>query len=108
MEESVDSIAKFFSSPRTSGFIGGLVLNIYNLIESTKLPDVEEPSLDTFYWLTFFFWPLLGLLFVHVYLLSGMDIDGLIALQVGLTSPLILKGLISSQPPSTISTSRDA
>jgi len=89
---------EFFSSPLTLGFIGGFVLSIYNLIEAAKLPREERPDLDFFYWLSFLFWPLMGLLFVHVYLLSGIEVHGLIALQVGLTSPLILKGLITHAP----------
>lgn len=101
MEEFSNTLS-FFSSPRTLGFIGGLVLSFYNLIEGAKLPDEEKPTFDIFYWITFIFWPLLGLLFVHAYILSGIKIDGLIALQVGLTSPLILKGLISSPPNSSI------
>ena len=83
------------NSPESLGFIGGLVLSIYNLLKVAKLPNEERPSFDIFYWIAFIFWPLLGLLFVHVYCLSGMQVKGLVALQVGLTSPLILKGLIS-------------
>jgi len=82
-------------SPESLGFIGGLVPGIYNLLEVAKLPEPDRPSFNLFYWITFIFWPLLGLLFVHVYWLSGMHVKGLVALQVGLTSTLILKGLIS-------------
>jgi len=87
---------EFFSNPCTLGFIGGLVLSFYNFIEPARLPDNEKPSFNLIYWVTFLFWPALGLLFVHVYILSNVEVSGLIALQVGLTSPLILKGLISS------------
>lgn len=87
----------FFNSPQMPGFVGSSFLSIYNPLEVANLSTESRPFFDIFYWISFTFWPALGMLFVHIYHLSGIEVKGLLALQAGLISPLILKGLITSR-----------
>jgi hypothetical protein len=81
------------------GFFGGLTLNILNLLELQNVPPQNRPNFkDLFYWLPYIIWPLLGGLLVYLYESSGTQLNSLIAFQVGLTAPLIIKALISAVP----------
>lgn len=84
---------------------GGFAINLLNLIELRNVPKERRPDFkDWLYWLTFLAWPFLGAGLAFVYLQSNMKLEPILALNVGLSAPLILKSMASANPftPSNI------
>lgn len=91
----LEMVSDIIKDGRFFGMAGGLMLSVYNLIETKKLPIEQVPVFDRWYWIFFWFWPLVGALFVHAYIESGNEMKGIVAVQIGLSSPLILKGMLT-------------
>lgn len=91
---------KLFSYPWVWGVIGGIVLNIFNLIELTRVDKKEWPNFKSvIYWISILAWPILGGILVHLYNITSSTTNAnLIAFQIGLTSPLIIRTLVTIPP----------
>lgn len=74
---------------------GGFCLNMMNLYEDSQRPRSERVDKDSLYWIFFIFWPILGAGLTWVYIISGYNIDGVLALTTGLSGPTILQTLMS-------------
>jgi len=90
---------------------GGMALKLLELMELAKIPKAQRPSFkDFFFWLPFFLWPLFGIVLAYVYAISGIELKPLLAFNIGISAPLILKSMIQSIPiqPKTINPGKDA
>jgi len=78
---------------------GGLVVNILSLLELQHVPKDRRPDFrDFLYWLPFVIWPLLGGLVAYLYNDDASPLGKLVAFHIGLSSPLILRTMVSVVP----------
>ena len=78
---------------------GGLILNLVNLLEIPNLSEERRPDLsDCLYWLHFLVWPACAIVLVLAYEKSGFELKPLLALNIGLSAPLIIRSMIGSIP----------
>lgn len=78
---------------------GGLIMNILKLFEMAKIPKRERHDLkDWIYWVQFIFWPFVGALLVYVYETSSGELSPILALNVGVSSPLIINAMAKANP----------
>ena len=78
---------------------GGLVLFVFNMVEHAKRPPEHKWSLRLYcvaFILQMLGLPFLGGTITAIYLANGDKLSCLLAFQVGLTSPWIIQGMISS------------
>jgi hypothetical protein len=79
--------------------IGGFSLNILQLLEYSKLSKTERPDFkDWLFWLPYIVWPILAYFLAFAYDKSGIKLSPILALNVGLSAPLILKAMIQANP----------
>jgi hypothetical protein len=84
--------------------VGGLIYNVLPLLELQKAPKADRPDFkDWLFWLPFFIWPLLAGLLGFAYSSSAQPSSGpamtpLLALNVGLSAPLILRAMAQANP----------
>ncbi len=79
--------------------VGGLVVNILSLLELQHVPKDRRPDFHDFlYWLPFVTWPLLGGFVGYLYNDSSSPLGKLVAFHIGLSSPLILRTMVSAIP----------
>jgi hypothetical protein len=79
--------------------IGGLVVNVLNLLELQHIPKDRRPDLhDLFYWLPFLVWPLLGGMVGYLYNEPASPLGKLVAFHIGISSPLILRTMVNALP----------
>lgn len=82
------------------GAVGGLMVNVLNLLEVARLGKLERPDFkDWLYWLPYFVWPCAGGFLVHMYIESKMTVMPLIAFNLGLSAPLTLKAMAQAFTP---------
>ena len=79
---------------------GGLAANLLPVLDLRGVPKAELPDFKSiFYWLPFILMPMLGAGLATAYVLSGVDLKPIVAVNVGITAPLILRAMASSAPP---------
>ncbi len=80
---------------------GGFAINILRLAELAQTPHPERPRTfsDPFYVLQFVVLPFLGGGLAYTYQASGTILSPILALNIGVSAPLILKNLASAIPP---------
>ncbi len=79
--------------------LGGLVVNVLNLIELQHIPKDRRPDFrDLLYWLPFFAWPLLGGMVGYLYNDAALPLGKLVAFHIGISSPLILRTMTNVLP----------
>jgi len=80
---------------------GGLAVNVLRLAELAHMPPAERPRTftDPFYVLQFVALPFVGGGLAYTYQASGTILSPILALNVGVSAPLILKNLASALPP---------
>lgn len=82
------------------GYFGGIAMNIMSWTElkNTPRPDRPETFSDPVYVVWFFVIPLLGGVLAYAYSTSGDNLTPIIAINVGMSAPLILKSLAAAIP----------
>jgi len=91
--------------------IGGFSFNLLQLIEYSKLSKTERPDFkDPLFWVSYVVWPSLGGILAFAYHKSGITLSPILAFNVGLSAPLILKAMVQANPirPSSINPGKDA
>lgn len=90
---------------------GALAIKLLELAELHKVPTEERPDFkDLLYWLPFFILPLLGGGLAFVYVSSNTLLSPILAVNVGLSAPLMLRAMAQAIPidPPVIKTPPDA
>lgn len=89
------------------GCLGGLLINIVKLAELVNVPAIERPRTfsDPLYVFAFFALPLVGGTLAYIYQADGILLRPLLAVNIGVSAPLILKSFakaIPEQPPTKV------
>ncbi|MGR3301270.1 MAG: hypothetical protein ACUZ8I_02090 [Candidatus Scalindua sp.] len=90
---------------------GAFAIKLLELAELHKIAKLERPDLkDWLYWLPFLIMPLLGGGLAHIYVSSDAILSPLLAVNVGVSAPLILRAMAQINPlqTSTVKTPDDA
>ena len=79
---------------------GGFAVNVLRLADLAQIPVSERPKpfSDPFYILQFIALPLLGGGLAYTYQASGTILSPILALNIGVSAPLIFKNLASAVP----------
>ena len=86
-----------FSSVGFAAF-GGIAINLLPLMELRTLPKEQWPDFKHIvYWLPFMIWPILGAGLALAYE-TGTDLNGIVAINIGVSAPLILRAFAESNP----------
>lgn len=87
-------------------FCGGIALDFLYILEIPNIPPDRRPNLKSpIYWLQYGFWPILGGFLGFIYDDEHNHLSRVVAFQIGLSAPLIIRSLASvipsqaSQPP---------
>ncbi len=84
---------------------GGFAVNVLQLLEYAKRPKSERPDFrDVLFWVPYGVWPILGGILAYAYVTSGIELKPILALNVGLSAPLIFRAMMGANPmkPSVI------
>lgn len=90
---------------------GAFSIKLLELAELHKLPKVERPDLkDWLYWVPFIIMPLIGGGLAHLHVTSDPIITPLLAMNIGISAPLILRTMAQINPleNKTVPTGDDA
>lgn len=93
------------NTPLVLAAVGGFAVNILHLIEHSKRPKSQRPDFtDWLFWVPYPAWPIFGAVLAFAYQESGVQLSPILALNVGLSAPLILRAMIEANParPTTI------
>jgi hypothetical protein len=94
--------SEILTAPVVLAAIGGVVINVLNLLELQHVPKERRPDFrDFLYWLPFFAWPLLGGIVGYLYNDSDSPLGKLVAFHIGISSPLILRAMANVIPAQT-------
>ena len=78
---------------------GGFAANLLPLLDLRTLKPAERPDLrSVFYWIPFMIMPILGAGLAMAYVQSGVELKPIVAVNIGITAPLILRAMASSPP----------
>lgn len=85
------------------GTLGGLLINVVKLAELSALPRIERPPTfsDPLWVFQFFALPLVGGVLAWIYEADGTALKPLLAMNIGVSAPLILKTLANTVPVKT-------
>jgi hypothetical protein len=80
-------------------FVGGWVGEVFALMELSHLPSARRPKTfsDPYYKLRFFGLPFIAAILGLLYQLSNFNLAPVVAFNVGISAPLIIKAFVSSQ-----------
>lgn len=79
--------------------LGGFVVNLLNLLEVRNVPKKQRPDFkDVFYWIPYLVHPLLGAVLAYAYVKSGMSLKPLLAMNVGISAPLVFRSMAEASP----------
>ena len=78
---------------------GGFAANLLPLLDLRSLKPAERPDLKSFfYWIPFIIMPVLGAGLAMAYVQSGVELKPIVAVNIGITAPLILRAMASTPP----------
>jgi hypothetical protein len=82
------------------GTLGGVLINIVRLAELASVPRIERPPTfsDPLWVFNFLALPLVGGVLAFTYHQDGATLKPLLAMNIGLSAPLILKTLAAVVP----------
>lgn len=93
----VDS--SFFQSSVLFAGGGALAVELLKLAEVRNIPKHERPDLkEILYWAPFLILPLLGACLAYVYIMSDLVLKPILAVNIGISAPLIIRTMASSVP----------
>lgn len=79
--------------------LGALAVKLLELIELPKIPRTERPDLREWtYWAPFVLMPIIGAFVAYLYVASDMDLKPILACNVGISAPLILRTMAQTLP----------
>ncbi|MCG7867003.1 MAG: UTP--glucose-1-phosphate uridylyltransferase [Candidatus Thiodiazotropha taylori] len=82
--------------------LGGFLINILHLVEYAKLPKEKRPDFkDILFYVPYVAWPVSGGVLAFAYQSSGIVLSPILALNVGLSAPLIVRAMAESNPIKT-------
>lgn len=78
---------------------GSLAIRLLELAEIPRIPKAERPDFaDLVYWIPFVIMPLLGGGLAYMYVMSGVVLKPILAVNVGISAPLILRAMAEINP----------
>lgn len=82
------------------GLVGGFLLSLVRLAELANVPKIERPpTFSDWVWvLQFFAMPFAGGVLAYVYNADGINLKPVLALNIGLSAPVILKAMAAVVP----------
>ncbi len=82
------------------GFLGALLLNVVRLAELANTPKIERPPTvsDWAWWFQFLALPIVGGILTAVYAWDGAELSPILAMNVGISAPLIIKAMAAISP----------
>jgi len=91
--------ASFFQSGVMFAAAGALAVELLKLTEIRSIPKHERPNLKEFlYWIPFIILPLLGAGLAYMYVMSEIILKSVLAVNIGISAPLIIRTMASSVP----------
>ena len=92
----------FFQSSVLFAGAGALAVELLKLAEIRNLPKHERPDLkELLYWLPFIILPFLGAGLAYVYIMSDIALKPMLAVNIGVSAPLIIRTMASTVPKVT-------
>ncbi len=89
----------FFQSSVLFAGAGALAVELLKLSEVRNIPKHERPDFNEWlYWLPFLILPLLGAGLAYVYAMSEIVLKPILAVNIGISAPLIIRTMASSAP----------
>lgn len=89
----------FLPEPVWYAFFGAIAIKLLELAELHKIPKLNRPDLkDWVYWIPYVIMPVLGAGLAYVYLQSAQTLTPVLALNVGVSAPLILRAMAQVNP----------
>jgi hypothetical protein len=80
-------------------FFGALGLKLLEFTELAKVPAANRPDLrDVVYWVPYFIMPVLGGGLAYAYVASSVEMKPMLAINVGVSAPLILRAMAALNP----------
>lgn len=80
-------------------YSGALGMKFLELAELRNIPKVQRPDLkDWVYWVPFLILPLIGGGLAYAYVMSNVALQPILAVNVGVSAPLILRAMAESNP----------
>jgi len=84
---------------------GSLGIKLLELAELHKLPKLERPDLkDWLYWAPFTILPFVGGVLAFAYLQSGHQLSPILAINIGVSAPLIIRAMVKTAENPVIKT----
>ena len=82
------------------GCLGGLLLNLLNLLELHHIPRIERQTdfRDALYWLNFLGRPIIGGVLAWAYWFGGEQLGPIPTMNIGISAPLIIKAMAAAAP----------
>lgn len=85
---------EIFSAPVYWAFLSALVLKLLELAEVHKLPLPQRPNMrEVWYWLPYLILPLAGGFLALLHVQSGAKLSPFLAMNIGITAPLVLRSV---------------
>lgn len=79
---------------------GALAGQVLGLLELKNIPQAQRPNLrDFWYWFPFVVSPAIGAGLAFTYLSSGVELKPLVAINVGIAAPFVLKSMAGLKGP---------
>lgn len=78
---------------------GGFLINVLQLMEYANRPKLQRPDFKDFlFWFPYAAWPLISGMLAYAYVESGVQLSPIVALNVGLSAPLVIRGMVDANP----------
>lgn len=91
----INSIA----SPVWYAMAGAFAIKLLEIAELHKITPTERPDFKDFlYWVPFLILPILGGGLTQVYVSSGTILSPLLAVNIGVSTPLMLRAMVQAVP----------
>ena len=96
------SWAELFQPPVLFALFGGLAIQVLGVLELQNIPKIQRTDLrDPIYWLSFVLMPFLGGGLVLAYIYPNSPMEPLLAVNIGVSAPLILRAMAKVVPKDT-------